>query len=66
MKVEIAIAKRESVGHHPCWITIGDHTYCIVDWVGDPVKKAEEREAEEFSPYNFHIINLMEMLKVKE
>jgi hypothetical protein len=66
MKVEIAIAKGESVGHHPCWITIGDHTYCIVDWVGDPVKKAKEREAEEFSPHNFHIINLMEMLKVKE
>jgi hypothetical protein len=66
MKVEIAIAKGESVGYHPCWTTIRDKTYCIVDWAGDPVEKAEERAATFFSPHNFHIINLIEMLKVKE
>ncbi len=65
MKVEIAIAKGESVGYHPCWITIGDKTYCIVDWAGDPVEKAEPRPEEQFTSH-FHLINLMEMLKVKE
>ena len=66
MKVEIAIAKGKSVEYHPCWITIGDKTYCIVAWGGNPVEKAEERAAAFFSPHKFHIINLMEMLKVKE